>query len=160
MAVVNVDVRDKITEAIINLKTVKHTKPTAKKIFSYLRKSDEELELVVLQSYLEKLVEDKYLQTKGSNDNETFTIARKRHTSECEETITEYVEAEQTLDEPKEKLTNETRHDIKKLENYSDSMADQQDQQQHPVLLGKTNAAKVNQYYFYERMVSQLQSEV
>ena len=39
-------------------------------------------------------------------------------------------------------------------------MADQQYQQQHPVLLGKTNAAEVNQYYFYERMVSQLQSEI
>ena len=76
MAVFNVDVTDKITEAIINLKTVKHTRPTAEKIFSYLSKSDEELELVVLQSYLEKLVEDIYLQTKGSNGNETFTIAK------------------------------------------------------------------------------------
>ena len=102
-------------------------------------------------------MEDKYLQTKGSNGNETFTIAEKRHTSECEETTTEYVEAEETLREPNEKLTNETRHDIKKLENYIDSMADQQDQQQHPILLGKTNAAEVNQHYFYERMVSQLQ---
>ena len=110
-----------------------------------LRKRDEELELVVLQSYLEKLVENKYLQKKGSNGNETFTIAKKRHTSECEETTTEYVEAEQTLDGPNEKLTNETRHDIKKLENYIDSMADQQDQQQHPaVLLGKTNVAEAN----------------
>ena len=36
----------------------------------------------------------------------------------------EYVEAEQTLGEPNEKLTNESRHDIKKLENYIDSMAD------------------------------------
>ena len=118
MAVVNFDVRDKITEAIINLKTVKHTKPTAKKLVVLL------VELVVLQSYLEKLVENKYLQKKGSNGNETFTIAKKRHTSECEETTTEYVEAEQTLDGPNEKLTNETRHDIKKLENYIDSMAD------------------------------------
>ena len=60
MAVVNVDVRNKITEAIINLKTVKHTKPKAEKIYSYLKKSDDELELVVPQSYLEKLVKDKY----------------------------------------------------------------------------------------------------
>ena len=58
MAVVNIDVRNKIAEAIINLKTVKHTKPTAKKIFSYLRKSDEELELLVLQSYLEKFTNE------------------------------------------------------------------------------------------------------
>ena len=58
MVVVNVDLRNKITETIINLKTIKHTKPTTEKIFSYLRKSDEELELVVLQSYLEKLVKD------------------------------------------------------------------------------------------------------
>ena len=99
-------------------------------------------------------MEDKYLQTKGSNGNETFTIAKKRLTSECEETTTEYIEAEQTLDEPHEKLTNEARHDIKKLENYIDSMADQQDQQQHPVLLGKTNSTEVNQYDFYERMVT------
>ena len=125
MTVVNVDVRNRITEAIINLKTVKHTKPNGRKVFSYLRKSDEELGLVVLQSYLENLVEDKYLQTKGSNSNETFTITKKRYTSECEEATTAYVEAEQTLDEPNEKLTNETRHDIKKLENYIDSMPDQ-----------------------------------
>ena len=39
-------------------------------------------------------------------------------------------------------------------------MAEHQDQQQHPVLLGKTNAAELNQYYFHERMVSQLQSKV
>ena len=39
-------------------------------------------------------------------------------------------------------------------------MAYEQDQQQHPVLLGKTNAADLNQYYFYERMVFQVQSEV
>ena len=39
-------------------------------------------------------------------------------------------------------------------------MADQQDQQQHPVLLRKTNAVEVNQYYFYERIFCQLQSEV
>ena len=51
-------------------------KPTTEKTFSYLAK----LELAVLQSDLEKLVEDKYLQTKGSNDNETFTNAKKRHT--------------------------------------------------------------------------------
>ena len=89
MAVVNIDVRNKITEAIINLKTVKHTKPTAEKVFSYLRKSNDEPELVVLQSCLQKLVEDKYLQTKGSKDNKTFTIAKKSHTSKCEETITE-----------------------------------------------------------------------
>ena len=105
MAVVNVDVRNKITEAIITLKTVKHTKPTAEKIFSYLRKSNDEPELVVLQSCLQKLVEDKYLQTKGSKDNKTFTIAKKSLTSECEETITEYVQPKQTLDEPNEKLT-------------------------------------------------------
>ena len=49
-------IRNKIIEAIF-----KHTKPTAEKIFSYLWKSDGELHLVVLQSYLEKLVEDKYL---------------------------------------------------------------------------------------------------
>ena len=116
--------------------------------------------VVVLQSYLEKLVEDKYLQTKGSYGNETFTISKIRHTSECEETSTEYVEAEQTLDEPNEKLTNKTRRDIKKVKNYIDSMADQQDQQLQPVLFGKANAAEVNQYYFYERMVPQLQSEV
>ena len=51
-------------------------------------------------------------------------------------------------------MTNETRNDIKKLGNYIDSMANQQDQQQHPVLLGETNAAEVNQYYFYERIGS------
>ena len=45
------------------------------KIFSYLRKSDE-LKLVVFQSYLEKLVEDKYLQTKGSQGNKTFTMQK------------------------------------------------------------------------------------
>ena len=45
--------------------------------------------------------------------------------------------------------TNEIRHDIA-----------QQDQQQLPVLLGKTDAVEVNQYCFYEGMVSQLQSEV
>ena len=39
-------------------------------------------------------------------------------------------------------------------------MANQQEQQQHPLLFGKTNAAEVIQYYFYERMGSQLQSEV
>ena len=39
-------------------------------------------------------------------------------------------------------------------------MANQQDQQQRPVSLGKTNMTEVNQNYFYERMVSQLQSEV
>ena len=105
-------------------------------------------------------MEDKYLQTKESNGNETFAIAKKSHTSECEETTTEYVEAEQTLDEPNEKLANETRHDIKKVENYIGSMAEQQDQQQHPVLLGKTNAAEVNQYYFHEKMVYKLQSKV
>ena len=80
---VNIDVRNKITETITNLKTIKHTIPTAEKIFSYLRKSDEEL-VVVLQSYLEKLVADKYLQAKGSNGNETFTIAKRRHTPECD----------------------------------------------------------------------------
>ena len=64
-----------------------------------------------------------------SNGNQTFTIAKNRHTSEYEESTTEYVEAERTLDEPNEKLKNETQHDIKKLENYIDSMADQQDQQ-------------------------------
>ena len=45
--------------------------------------------------------------------------------------------------------TNEIRHDIA-----------QQGQQQLPVLLGKTDAVEVNQYCFYEGMVSQLQSEV
>ena len=34
-------------------------------------------------------------------------------------------------------------------------MANQQDQQQYPVLLGKTNAVEDNQFCFYERMVSQ-----
>ena len=34
----------------------------------------------------------------------------------------------QTLDKPNEKLTNQTRNDIKKLENYIDSIANQQDQ--------------------------------
>ena len=76
MAVVNIDVRNKITEAIINLKTVKYMKPTAEQILSYLRKSDKELELVVLQSYLEKSVEGKYLQTNGNYGNETFIIAK------------------------------------------------------------------------------------
>ena len=142
MLAVNTDVRDKIIEAIINLKTVKNAKPTSEKIFSCLRKSDKEPELVVLQSYLEKLVEDKYLQIKGSNGNETFTIAKNLHPSECEETTTGHVEAKQTLDEPNEKLPNVTRHDIKKLGDYIDGMADQQDQQQYPVLLGKTNAAE------------------
>lgn len=42
MLVVNADVRDKIIEAIINLKTVKNAKPTSEKIFSCLRKSDKE----------------------------------------------------------------------------------------------------------------------
>ena len=32
-------------------------------------------------------------------------------------------------------------------------MANQQEQQQHPLLFEKTNAAEVIQYYFYERMV-------
>ena len=78
-----------------------------------------------MQSYLEKLVEDKYLQTKGSYGNETFTIAKKPHTFVCEGTTTEYVEAEQTLDEPNKKLTNKTWHDIKKLGNYIENMADE-----------------------------------
>ena len=110
-----------------------------------------------MQSYLKKVVEDNYSQTKGNNGKETFTIAKKSHTSECEETITVYVQAKQTSDETNEKLTNETRLDIKKLENYIDSIANQQEQQQYPVNLGKTNATDVNQHYFYERMVSQLQ---
>ena len=62
--VVDADVRKKIAEPIINLETVKQTETTVEKIFSYLKKSDEELKLVVLQNNLEKLVEDKYLQTK------------------------------------------------------------------------------------------------
>ena len=50
------------------------------------------------------------------------------------------------LDEPNENVANETRQGIKKLENYIDRMANQQDQQQRLVLLGKTNVTKVNQY--------------
>ena len=68
-----------------------------------------------------------------------------------------YLEAEQILDDPNEKLTNETWHDIKKLGNYIDIMAAQQDQQQLFAFHRKTNAVEVNQHYFYERMVSQLQ---
>ena len=83
----NVDVRNNITEVVTNLNTVKHTKPTAGKIFNYLRKSDEELELVVLQSYLEKVVEDKYSQTKEHWQG-NFYHRKKSHTSECEERIT------------------------------------------------------------------------
>ena len=66
MTVVNVDVRNRITEAIINLKTVKHTKPNGRKVFSYLRKSDEELGLVVLQSYLENLWKINIYKRKGA----------------------------------------------------------------------------------------------
>ena len=66
-----------------------------------------------MQSYLEKVVEDNYSKTKRNNGKETFTIAKKSHTSECEETITVYVQAKQTSDETNEKLTNETKHDIK-----------------------------------------------
>ena len=51
-------------------------KPRAEKVLSYFRKSNKKLELLVLQSYLEKFVEDKYLQTKGSSGKETFTIAK------------------------------------------------------------------------------------
>ena len=46
------NVRNKITEAITNLKTVRHRKPTAEKMSSYLKKGDGKLELVMLQSYL------------------------------------------------------------------------------------------------------------
>ena len=63
----------------INFKTVRYTKPTAEEIFCYLRKNDKKLELVILQSYLEKLPEGKYLQSKGSNDNQTFFITKKLH---------------------------------------------------------------------------------
>ena len=42
------------------------------KIFSYLRKSDEELELEVLQSYLEKLVR----QTNKTSNNILFYLER------------------------------------------------------------------------------------
>ena len=62
-----------------NFETVRYTKPTAEEIFCYLRKNDEKLELVIFQSYLEKLPEVKYLKSKGSNDNETFTITKKLH---------------------------------------------------------------------------------
>ena len=68
-----------------------------------------------------------------------------------------YLEAERIPDDPNEKLTNETWHNIKKLGNYIDIMAAQQDQQQVFALPRKTNAVEVNQHYFYERMVSQLQ---
>ena len=119
LKVVNVDVRNKISEAVITLKTVKHTKPSAEKIFSYLWKRDEELELVILQSYLDKLGEDKYLQTKGSNGKETLTIAKKPQTSECEASITEYVQAKQTFDEPNEKLTNKTRQVLRYQSEFS-----------------------------------------
>ena len=54
----------------------------------------------------------------------------------------------QTLDKPNEKLKNQTKNDIKKLENYIDSLANQQDQQQYLVLHGKTNVAEVNQNFF------------
>lgn len=60
----------------INFKTIRYT---AEEIFCYLRKNDEKLELVIFQSYLEKLPEVKYLKSKGSNDNETFTITKKLH---------------------------------------------------------------------------------
>lgn len=75
--------------ALKELKTVKHTKPTTEKIFSYLMKNDEELKLAVLQSYSEKLVEDIF-SCQRCNGNETFTFANNRHTSECEATIIEY----------------------------------------------------------------------
>ena len=42
------------------------------KIFSYLRKSDEELELEVLQSYLEKLVR----QTNKTSSNTLFYLEK------------------------------------------------------------------------------------
>lgn len=42
------------------------------KIFSYLRKSDEELELEVLQSYLEKLVR----QTNKTSNNTLFYLEK------------------------------------------------------------------------------------
>lgn len=42
------------------------------KIFSYLRKSDEELELEVLQSYLEKLVR----QTNKTGNNTLFYLEK------------------------------------------------------------------------------------
>ena len=60
----------------LNLKTGKHAKPIAEKIFSYLREIDEELELAVLQKYLEELVGNKYLHIKGINGSETFTIVK------------------------------------------------------------------------------------
>ena len=44
----------------------------------------------------------------------------------------------QALDEVSEKLADETRHDIKKLEDFIDSMTNLQDQQQYSVLLGKS----------------------
>ena len=92
MTVVNTDVRNKIAEANINLKLVRHTKPTTNETKDIW------------------LFEEKWWRTR------VRSIA---------------------------KLFGEI------------STANQQDQQQYPVLLGKTNAVEDNQFYFYERMVSQ-----
>ena len=93
-------------------------------------------------------MEDKYLQTKGSNGNETITIAKKRHTSKCEETTTEYVEGEQMLDESNEKLTNETRHDIKKTRKLYGRYGRPIRPTTTPCLTRKKQCVDVNQYYF------------
>ena len=41
-----------------------------------MKEIDEELELAVLQKYLEELVGNKYLHIKGINGSETFTIVK------------------------------------------------------------------------------------
>ena len=51
-----------IFDAIHNLRTVKHAKPTAEKIFNYLKKNNEQLDLTMFKFNLEKLVKEKYLE--------------------------------------------------------------------------------------------------
>ena len=69
------DIADLIIEAVINIKTIKHTKATAEKVFSYLKKEAEEnLDLTIFKYNLEMLVESDILRRNKSGVDEVYAI--------------------------------------------------------------------------------------
>ena len=153
-----------ILDAIHNLRTVKHAKPTAEKIFNYLKKSNEQLDLTMFKFNLEKLVKEKYLEIKGECNNESYIVKKLIYAEEERVEISDSIAEDEVED-----AIRITENSISGLEEYIDNMASQlaevqnKDKQKSQTDESTTNIEKKEDsiiVLMMEKIIRNLESEV
>ena len=151
------NVKKAIFDAIINLKDVKHQKPTEERIWNFIKKTDDKQEVVNFELNLEKMATENLLITKGSGKNKAYIIVSPKevsNTTSNEEVEDDWYTQETMLDSTTQQQ-QQKQQQLSQIptQHQHESEQHQQHQQQQKQQHQQTS-------YLYEQIIGNLKSEV